>query len=272
MIKYNFCDINKYLQQYKPFTQRFSSPIKIKSSETKISYIVHDSINNDTVFLKIKLNTIIDENEIKIYDRLTNESIYLEKIIEHYKDEQFYYIISEYIQGINLFDYQKQRLDCSEILNIYNELSKGIKEMHKMKIIHNDIKMENIMIYNNRIKIIDFESACLCECSELDRRNKNLLGTINYISPESYDIGIYSKKSDLWSFGIIMYILITNKLPYTHKINKIYNLYISNGFKNLDLDYLDNFKQEDYEFYNNILLYTKNLLSFKDKDRKLSIK
>ena len=156
------------------------------------------------------------------------------KILETFEDEQYYFIIMEYINGGNLFSYVKKRRKLSEKVAkfIFRQIILGIQHIHSQLIVHRDIKLENILIdMNNNIKICDFGIGIV-----LSSENQPLYshcGTPVYIAPEiilsTKEKGYNGFPVDIWSAGIALYIMISGKLPFN--LNESYN-----DFDNLDED------------------------------------
>jgi calcium-dependent protein kinase len=137
------------------------------------------------------------------------------KFFEILEDEDHYYIISELLQGgelyykiIQLKSFSEQ--DCA---NIVKQILLGLNYMHSKNIIHRDIKPENILIKEGfQIKITDFGFA---RC--FDPKGPGLtqhLGSPLYMAPEVVKKQAYGPKVDLWAVGIITYIMLLGKPPF----------------------------------------------------------
>ena len=99
-------------------------------------------------------------------------------------------------------------------LNIITQIAEGLSEAHKADIVHRDIKPENILIDNEgRVKILDFGLAKLKGVSKLTKESSTL-GTVNYMSPEQARGESVDHRSDIWSFGIVLYELFSGRLPF----------------------------------------------------------
>ena len=188
--------------------------------------------------------------------------------IDYNEVGNYYYYIYEYIDGVNLTNYMlHNKLTESTIKHIFIQIVHGVHHIHQLNIVHCDLKLDNIIITKNKnIKLIDFDLSII---SANDFMSDQVFGTLNYIAPESYDLCIYSKKSDVWSMGIILYVLITKRFPNNVDlviINSHSNLYRRNCFKHLNFRKLKKIiKQYGYNFKFYKLLEL--MLSFEDDKR-----
>lgn len=147
------------------------------------------------------------------------------KVYEHKKHRQFLYSAAEYIEGQTLRQWMNDHPKASlvETREIVNQIKNGLRAFHRMEMIHQDIKPENIMIdQNGTVKIIDFGSTKIAGLEEITTplERINLLGTKNYTAPESLLGYSGSVQTDVFSLGVITYEILTGKLPY--KNNKTY--------------------------------------------------
>ncbi|WP_130806844.1 Stk1 family PASTA domain-containing Ser/Thr kinase [Senegalia massiliensis] len=132
------------------------------------------------------------------------------------KEDDIYYIVMEYINGKTLKQYIKDnnKIDPKKTLNITIQIAKALEHAHKNNIIHRDIKPQNIMITEeNQIKVTDFGIARAVTSSTITQTN-SVIGSVHYSSPEQAK-GVYTDaKSDIYSLGIVMYEMITGRLPF----------------------------------------------------------
>jgi calcium-dependent protein kinase len=154
-------------------------------------------------------------NEINILMKMDHPNIV--KIFEFYNSSTHYYLITEYCAGGSLFDLIIKNGPFTEIQASYimHQLFSVVNYCHKMKIIHRDLKPENILIHKNdngfvKIKICDFGTSLTFNRGEIQEK---IVGSIYYIAPEVLKKK-YNSKCDLWSCGIIMYILLTGVPPF----------------------------------------------------------
>ena len=141
------------------------------------------------------------------------------KILEMFEDDEYYLIAMEYINGGNLFSFVKKRRKLSEKTAkfLFRQIILGIKHIHSQKIVHRDIKLENILIdLNNNIKICDFGIGRILLTKKQLLHDK--CGTPMYMAPEillsSKTNGYEGFPVDIWSSGISLYIMLSGTLPF----------------------------------------------------------
>lgn len=125
------------------------------------------------------------------------------------------YIVMELIDGITLKQYlqKKSVLDPSEVLDFTIQTAKALEHAHSKGIIHRDIKPQNIMLLKDgMIKVADFGIASLENTTE--ENNGETVGSVHYIAPEQARGEAPDARSDIYSLGIVMYEMLTGKLPY----------------------------------------------------------
>ena len=155
-------------------------------------------------------------NEIEILKKLDHPKIL--KIVDFYSKVKKYYIITEYCPEGELFNeiIKVGRFDEGQTAFIINQILKAISYCHRNHIIHRDIKPENIMITKRekngclQVKLIDFGTAKIFEKGQSENR---YVGSSYYMAPEVLKRK-YDEKCDLWSIGVIFYILLTGRPPF----------------------------------------------------------
>lgn len=146
------------------------------------------------------------------------------KIYEIFKDKKCLYIVMEYVEGKELFEFVVEHTKIKELdsANITKQLLKTVKYLNSLGIWHRDIKPENILINPKtlHIKLIDFGLATyFSDFSQLNTK----VGTPYYVSPEVLK-GDYNKQCDMWSVGVISYILLTGCPPFQgESLPEVYN-------------------------------------------------
>ena len=155
-------------------------------------------------------------NEINILRKMDHPNIL--KMTDFYNQKKEYDIITEYCQEGELFNEIKTYAPFNETITGYymKQILKAVCYCHGMNIVHRDLKPENILIVKRMkngchpIKIIDFGTA---KIFSKEKKETLLIGSAYYIAPEVLDRN-YTEKCDLWSCGVIMYILLTGRPPF----------------------------------------------------------
>lgn len=129
------------------------------------------------------------------------------------------YLVMEYVDGMDLKQYIRKNfpLGYERVIEIMEQVLDAVKEAHKHNIIHRDLKPQNILIdKKGNVKITDFGIAVVTAETTMTRTN-TLLGSIHYISPEQARGELVTKQSDIYSLGIILFELLTGRVPYQGK-------------------------------------------------------
>lgn len=129
------------------------------------------------------------------------------------------YLVMEYVDGMDLKQYIRKNfpLGYERVIEIMEQVLDAVKEAHKHNIIHRDLKPQNILIdKKGNVKITDFGIAVVTAETTMTRTN-TLLGSIHYISPEQARGKLVTKQSDIYSLGIILFELLTGRVPYQGK-------------------------------------------------------
>lgn len=140
-------------------------------------------------------------------------------IKEFYNDEDFTALCMDYVSGGTLADLMKnkKKLEIPRITNILLQLCRGLQAIHDAEIVHNDLKPENILINaEGRIHIADFGISTTGPEHE-PSAERQIIGSMNYLSPELISKGTSDYRSDIYALGVIAYQLITGKLPFQGK-------------------------------------------------------
>lgn len=127
-----------------------------------------------------------------------------------------YYIVMEYIKGQTLKELVKSKgtLGIEHATNIAIQICYALDHAHKNHIVHRDIKSHNILIReDNSVKVTDFGIARAVSSSTITNTG-NVIGSVHYFSPEQARGGYTDEKSDIYSLGVVMYEMITGRLPF----------------------------------------------------------
>jgi calcium-dependent protein kinase len=161
--------------------------------------------------------------EVEILGKLDHPNIV--RLYELYEDNFRYYVVSELLTGGELFDYIVSSKHLSEPVaaRIMHQVFSAVSFCHQNNIVHRDLKPENLMletavttVENINIKLIDFGTSCFYDAAQPMRQK---LGTPYYIAPEVLGSG-YNEKCDLWSCGVILYILLSGFPPFPGKTDE----------------------------------------------------
>ncbi|CAN1139840.1 Calcium and calcium/calmodulin-dependent serine/threonine-protein kinase [Linum perenne] len=168
---------------------------------------------------------------------LTNEILVMRKVVEKvsphpnvidlydvYEDQNGVHLVLELCSGGELFDRivgRKDRYSEREAAAVVRQIAKGLEALHGANIVHRDLKPENCLFLNERddsaLKIMDFG---LSSVEEFTDPVVGLFGSIDYVSPEALSQGRVSSKSDMWSLGVILYILLSGYPPFIAQSNR----------------------------------------------------
>lgn len=132
------------------------------------------------------------------------------------RENDIEYIVMEYVEGITLKEYIKKNkmLSWQETVDFSIQICKALKCAHSNGIIHRDIKPQNIIYTpDNILKVTDFGIARAVTTSSITITG-NTMGSVHYLSPEQARGGYTDAKSDIYSLGIVMYEMVTGKLPF----------------------------------------------------------
>ena len=194
-------------------------------------YLCENLINKNKYAIKFCLkNEYIKYtyDEIRFLKEIQHPNIVQMK--EYFEDDNYIYIVLEYIKNTQL-DNNYNEYIITQIIN-------ALEYIHSHGYIHGDLNINNILIdENNQIKIIDFGLSRL----ENEKESK-ILGDIQFCSPESIKYREITKKSDLWSLGIILYKFYSGKYPFEGSSIKTLSPRILN--KEIDFNIFKDAKQK----------------------------
>ena len=217
-------------------TQKFGHPDKyykkIKDlgsgsygSVYKAKNLIFENVVAIKVIEKVQENMIDDleiKNEINILKSLSHPNIV--KIYEFFDTAIYYYIITEYCKKGELFSYITNVYSESQLSVLFYQVFSGLCYLHEKKILHRDLKLENLMISEIEkdittgeeyfwVKIIDFGTA---KIFHKNKTEKAVIGSSYYIAPEVLNQK-YNEKCDTWSVGVILYMTLAGVAPFDGK-------------------------------------------------------
>ncbi|WP_066289217.1 Stk1 family PASTA domain-containing Ser/Thr kinase [Bacillus sp. FJAT-29937] len=186
-------------------------------------YLAHDMILDRDVAVKmLRLDFANDEEFIRRFHREAQSATSLAhpNIVSIYdvgEEDSLYYIVMEYVAGQTLKQYilQNSPVRVEKVIEIMKQLTSAIAHAHQNHIIHRDIKPHNILIdKHGNVKITDFGIAMALSATSITQTN-SVLGSVHYLSPEQARGGMANRKSDIYSLGIVMFELLSGRLPFS---------------------------------------------------------
>ena len=185
-------------------------------------YLAYDTILDRNVAVKVLRGDLAEDDKfVRRFQReaISASSLTHPNIVEMYdvgEDDGKYFIVMEYLEGTTLKSLVKKRknLTLAEVIDIMLQLTSGVACAHESYIIHRDIKPQNVLILENGlVKITDFGIAMALNSNELTQTN-SVMGSVHYLPPEQANGTGSTVKSDIYSLGILMFEIITGKLPF----------------------------------------------------------
>ncbi len=224
--------------------KRYKYLRNITDGSASIIYEGYDKLNDKKVIIKkIKKNECW-RKELEILELIKHKtSDRILKIVDYYESQRRSYIVTEFFEGLDLFEHVELNSPYTEYkwLQLLKEMASCIKECHDNNVIHLDIKCENFMVktkhlfendkFTGKIVLIDFGHADNFGINVL-KKGYNY-GTTYYLCPEGYHEGISSSKSDIWSFGVCMSLILTGDFPYLGSSREYYK---NCGIENIKLN------------------------------------
>ncbi|WP_409253657.1 Stk1 family PASTA domain-containing Ser/Thr kinase [Bacillus sp. SCS-153A] len=186
-------------------------------------YLAKDMILDREVAIKmLRLDFANEEEFIKRFQREAQSATSLAhpNIVSIYdvgEEEDIYYIVMEYVSGMTLKQYIQKHspISIEKAIDIMRQLTSAISHAHQNHIVHRDIKPQNILIdHDGTVKITDFGIAMALTATSITQTN-SVLGSVHYLSPEQARGGMATRKSDIYSLGIVMFELLSGRLPFS---------------------------------------------------------
>ncbi|MCP8616569.1 Stk1 family PASTA domain-containing Ser/Thr kinase [Salirhabdus salicampi] len=187
-------------------------------------YLARDIILNRDVAIKVlRMDYANDDEFIERFRREAQATISLShpNIVNIFdvgeEDGDIYYIVMEYVRGMTLKQYIQYYgpLQAEKAVDIMKQVTAAISHAHENGIVHRDIKPQNILIdETGKIKVTDFGIAMALSSTTVTQTN-SVLGSVHYLSPEQARGGVATKKSDIYSLGIVFFELLTGRLPFS---------------------------------------------------------
>lgn len=187
-----------------------------------VVYKAVDLRDDKTVAIKVLKQEFFEDpsfktrfvNESKAIAMLSHENIV--KIYDVGLNDDLYFIVMEYIDGITLKQYieQEERLPWREALHFIAQILSALGHAHSMGVVHRDIKPQNIMLLSNgSIRVTDFGIARISN-NNTNTMSEKAIGSVHYISPEQVSGNKADFRSDIYSVGVILYEMLTGVTPF----------------------------------------------------------
>ena len=199
-------------------------------------YRAYDKNNNKVAIKEIPKSKLEEhpyiqeafESEIDTQRKATASGMpYFVKMIDHFSNEDYEYVVLEFCDGGTLTDYyKKNKLKLEEILEIVYQVGIGVEYLHRIGITHRDMKLDNVLKSGNHYKIADFgfatEKSVLATC----------LGTGYYMSPELVREEEYDRRVDVWAVNTMLYKMLTKTYYFDGRTrNQLDNNIINQKFR-----------------------------------------
>ena len=215
------------------------------------------------------------KNEAEILRKMDHPNII--KLYEIFEDKKYYYIITEFLTGGELFEKITDEdfygdFTEKDAANIMQQVFRGINYWHSSNIVHRDLKPENLLLENTvstenlggkkgmKIKIIDFGTSQIYD-SSTHKKMEERYGTPYYIAPDVLNKS-YTEKWDVWSLGVILYILLVGYPPFNGSDDKKIIDAVKKGKYTLDEPEWDDVSEEAVDLVRKCLTY--------DPDKRIS--
>ena len=185
-------------------------------------YLAHDMVLDRDVSVKLLRLDLRDDPSTK--RRFHREAMaatqlndpHIVGIYDVREDHGLQYMVMQYVKGTDLKAYIRKHypIQLPQVIDIMEQVLSAVATAHAHGIIHRDLKPQNILIDENKnVKITDFGIAVAVSQDSLTQTN-TLMGSVHYLSPEQARGSIATKQSDIYSLGIILFELLTGKVPF----------------------------------------------------------
>lgn len=186
-------------------------------------YLAHDMILDRDIAIKVLRYDFSNEEELRRRfqrEALSTTSLAHPNIVNIFdvgEEGSLHYLVMEYVPGKTLKEYiiDHSPVPPEPAVKIMKQLASALAHAHQNQIVHRDIKPQNILMdADGNVKISDFGIAMALSATSYTQTN-SVLGTVHYLSPEQARGGAANKKSDIYSLGIVMFELLTGRLPFS---------------------------------------------------------
>lgn len=203
--------------------EKFEILGKIGCGGSAVVYKARCIVTDDIVAIKMLRSDLLDDDdyvnrfrrESQAVASLSHENIV--NVLDVGKSRESYFIVMEYIEGQTLkgLIQQNNKIDPESTVFVGSKIAQGIKHAHDNQVIHRDIKPQNILIgADGKIKVADFGIARTSQSTTIIASSQTVLGSVHYLSPEQAKGQYADLKSDIYSFGITLYEMVTGTVPF----------------------------------------------------------
>jgi len=198
-----------------------------KGSFSTVNECFHKETGNSFAVKSISKATFREcsqiENELRILKMTRHENVI--QLIDVYETDDYLYLVMELIKGGDLFTEISSIGPFNEMKahSFFCHLFEAIKYLHSINIVHRDLKLENILINDKRqLKISDFGLSKILRPSD-EEFMKTRCGTPSYVAPEILLGELYTASVDIWSLGVVLYLMVFSQYPFLS--DSIYGMY-----------------------------------------------
>lgn len=204
-------------------SDRYELTEKIGCGGMAIVYKARCLYLNRFVAVKVLRPELVDDEEFVLRFKRESQSVAglshpnVVNVYDVGEDDEIYYIVMEYVKGCTLKEHIKAqgKMEVSKAVGIAIKVACAIKYAHDNGIVHRDIKPQNILIGDDEaVKVADFGIARTTQSTTITTSGSNVLGSVHYFSPEQARGGYVDSKSDIYSFGIVLYEMLTGTVPF----------------------------------------------------------
>mmetsp|Transcript_65178 Transcript_65178/g.191230 ORF Transcript_65178/g.191230 Transcript_65178/m.191230 type:complete len:741 (-) Transcript_65178:83-2305(-) len=196
---------------------------KRATDEVNVAKIIDIRLSPDDDDTTIDTGKVSEvRNECKLWRQLGNTNACVVKLFETFQDQGVFYMVMEKCR-CSLLDNLEEMLQMShaDIIRIFREMLQGIKHLHSCNVAHRDVKLDNFLVGDDGIvKIADFGLSKLTGSG--GSAPKTRVGTPQYWAPEVQNVekrgGSYGAAADLWSVGVMLYVMLCGKYPFDDKV------------------------------------------------------
>jgi len=171
--------------------------------------VLKDQMTGDTAFIRRF------EREAQAVAAISHPHIV--NIYDVGEEDGIYFMVMEYVDGNNLKEHIREKgpLPAGEAVQIARQIAEALQQAHAAGVVHRDIKPQNILFSRDgKVKVSDFGIAIAGDGATVTVGDE-IIGSVQYISPEQARGGLACKQSDLYSLGIVLYEMVTGKVPFS---------------------------------------------------------